>query len=135
MCAGEDGFRLFFSFLFSSPPSSSESELLSLSLLNRAVDAFLFLVLASFLFLLLPSLLTPDEPLEAELDLEESGDLAGPGDREPDLDTDLEDDLDLLEPELLESEEELLPRDFERSEAESESELLLFPRILVCLDV
>ena len=86
------------------------------------------------MFLLLPSLLTPDEPLEAELDLEESGDLAEPGDLERDLDTDLEDDLDLLEPELLESEEELLPRDFERSEAESESELLLFPPILVCLE-
>ena len=85
--------------------------------------------------MLLPSLLTPDEPLEAELDLEESGDLTGPGDLERDLNTDLEDDLDLLEPELREPEEELLPRDFERSEAESESELLLFPTILVGLDV
>ena len=81
------------------------------------------------------SLLTTDDPLEAELDLEDSGDLAEPGDLERDLDTDFEDDLDLLEPELLESEEELLPRDFDRSEAESESELLLFPPILVCLDV
>ena len=86
------------------------------------------------MFLLLPSLLTPDEPLEAELDLEESGDLAEAGDLERDLDIDLEDDLDLLEPELLESEEELLSRDFERSEAESESELLLFPPILICLE-
>ena len=82
-----------------------------------------------------PSLLTPEEPLEAELDLEDSGDLGDSGDLERDLDTDLEDDLDLLEPELLESEEELLPRDFDLSEAESESELLLFAPILVCLDV
>ena len=122
-----------FTFFVSS--SDSESEPLSLSLLRRAAEAFLSLALVSLLPFLLPllwsllSLLFPDEALDAELDPEESG--------ERDLDADFEEARDLLDAELRESDEELRPRDLDRSEAESESELpliLLLGPILKCLN-
>ena len=121
--------------------SGSESDPLSLSLLRRAVEAFLSLALVNlllFLLLVLPSLrslLFPEERLESELALEDSGERDLESDLEEDLDLDLERDLLDLDPELLESDEELLDRDLERSEPELESELPLILLVIPILTV